>query len=240
LTDERSEIASDDLLANAAAGWGLSGLHPARLRHALTHCSAVPARSPESNERLEFLGDGILNAVVADYLFRRFPDRTEGDLAKGRALVVSKVSLYDVGVRLGLPELIAVGANAEGMFARTRRSATADAVEALIAVVYLDFGWDAAMGFVLRLLAPELESLNVRSDLRDPKTILQELAQAKRCSAPEYRTIAETGEPHERLFTVEVTLYDGVRASGSGRSKKDAQQAAAAAALALIGDGETH
>jgi ribonuclease III len=194
----------------------------------------VSYRSTDSNERLEFLGDSIVNAVVAEYLYNQYPDRAEGDLAKGRALVVSKVSLYEAGVRLGLPDLIVVGANAEGMFARSRRSMTADALEALLAVIYLQRGWETVRTFILRILAPELDAVRDRTDLRDAKTILQERAQAKRLPGPVYRTVSEEGDPHNRVFTCEVILYDGTTATGTGRSKKDAQQVAAAAALGLI------
>ena len=177
------------------------------------------------------MGDSILNASVAEALYLRYPDWNEGDLAKGRALVVSKVSLYGASVRLGLPELVVVGANTQGTLARSRRSLAADCLEALYAAIYLQFGWLVAREFVLNSLEPEMAGLEIRKDLRDPKTILQEQAQERRVTPPVYVIIAEEGDPHSRIYTAEVRLHDGAMATGQGRSKKDAQQAAAAAAL---------
>jgi len=224
---------SDDRLREIASSWGLPDLDPAALRHALTHSSAVAVRSSDSNERLEFLGDAIVNTVVAEYLFDHYPDRNEGDLAKGRALVVSKVAFYEVGVRLGLESMIVVGSNAEGLFARSSRAMTADALEAVFAVAYLQFGWEKSREFILRILEPELASVHIRVDLRDAKTILQERAQAEHRAGPVYRTVSESGDPHNRIFTAQVTLHNGIKATGSGKSKKDAQQAAASAALQI-------
>lgn len=228
----------DDQLLALAKEWGIEGVAPQLLAQALLHSSAVPPRSATSNERLEFLGDSIVNAVTAEYLFQTYPDRNEGDLAKARALVVSKLALYEVGVRMGLPDRIVVGANTEGALARGRRSLVADAVEAVIAATYLALGWDAAKALILRILAPELSQVQERRDLRDAKSILQERAQSKREPVPEYVVIEEVGKMHDCVFTVEVRLHSGMSAVGRGRSKKDAQQAAATAVLELLGEQE--
>ncbi len=224
------QVPDADLRA-AASRWKVPDLDLRLLRQALLHSSAAPARSPTSNERLEFLGDSILNASVAEALYLQYPDWNEGDLAKGRSLVVSKVSLYGASIRLGLPELVVVGANTQGTLARSRRSLAADCLEALYAAIYLQFGWLAAREFVLSSLAPEMSGLEVRKDLRDPKTILQEQAQEQRVAPPVYLIIAEEGDPHSRVYTAEVRLHDGSTATGRGRSKKDAQQDAASTLL---------
>jgi ribonuclease-3 len=232
---DQAQLRESDLVS-LAESWGISGVSPALLAQALLHSSAVPPRSSASNERLEFLGDSIVNCVTAEFLYATYPDRNEGDLAKARALVVSKLALYEVGVRMGLPDKIAVGANAEGALARGRRSLVADAVEAVVAATYLELGWDTAKSLVLRLLEPELAQLVERRDLRDAKSILQERAQSKHDPVPEYVVIGEEGRTHDCIFTVEVRVHNGPSAIGSGRSKKDAQQAAAAAVLEILGE----
>ncbi len=219
-----------------AESWGIPGVSTKLLSQALLHASALPPRSTCSNERLEFLGDSIVNAVIAEYLFKNYPTWNEGDMAKARALVVSKLALYGVGVRLGLPDKIAVGDNSEGALARGRRSLVADAVEAVVAVVFLELGWESARDLILRIVQPELAGLDQRRDLRDPKSILQERSQSKREPTPQYIVIKEEGKVHDCIFTVEVRVHNGPVAVGSGRSKKDAQQAAAAAALELLGE----
>ena len=203
----------------------------AALRQALTHKSLVPDAPLESNERLEFLGDAILGLVVAEYLTATFPDRTEGELAKARALIVCKTALADAAGRLDLAPLLRLGRAEEAMGGRSRASLVADAVEALIAVIYRETGYGAAREFILTTLAPEIAAVAAERDWRDPKTILQELRQAAHRSAPVYRVVAEHGLPHDRTFAIEVLLDGQVAGVGVGKTKKEAQQAAAEAAL---------
>ncbi len=221
------------------SAWSLGDIDLTALRQAFVHTSAVAPHSTDSNERLEFLGDSILNASVADFLFTTYPDWSEGELAKARSLVVCKASLYDAGLRINLPDLIVVGANVEGTLARGRRSLVADAMEALYAVIYLAHGWEAAKKFILDSLAIELSKVNERQDLRDPKTILQERSQALREPAPVYTIVGEEGKAHSRTFVAEVHVHSGQVARGSGRSKKDAEQAAAARVLESLTAPET-
>ena len=204
----------------------------AALRQALTHKSLVPNAPLESNERLEFLGDAILGLVVAEYLTTTFPDRPEGELAKARALIVCKAALAEAARRMDLAPLLRLGRAEEAMGGRNRASLVADAMEALIAVIYRESGYEAARDFVLSTLAPEIAAVAAVRDWRDPKTVLQEQRQAAHRSAPLYRVVAEQGRPHDRTFAIEVLLDGQVAGSGVGKSKKEAQQAAAEAALA--------
>jgi len=203
----------------------------AALRQALTHKSLVPDHPLESNERLEFLGDSVLGLVVVEYLYAQFPDRGEGELAQAKALIVCKDALAAAARRMDLAPLIRLGRTEEAMGGRNRDSIIADAVEALVAVIYRESGYEAAREFLLGLLAPEIAAVSKNRDWRDPKTVLQELRQADKLSAPVYQVTAERGKPHDRTFTIDVLLDGLVAGTGSGKTKKEAQQAAAEAAL---------
>ncbi len=207
----------------------------AALRQALTHKSAVPDTPLDSNERLEFLGDAVVGLVIGEYLWTTYPDRSEGELAKARALIVCKSALAEAARRLDLPPLLRLGRAEEAMGGRTRSGLAADVFEALTAVVYNESGYGAVREFLLTTLAPEIAAVAAVRDWRDPKSVLQELRQAGSLSAPVYRVVAEHGRPHDRTFAVEVLLDGRVTGSGVGKSKKEAQQAAAEAALAQIG-----
>jgi len=223
-------------LGAAAQARGLPITNQSLLRQALTHKSAVPDAPLESNERLEFLGDAVLGLVINEYLCATFPDRSEGELAKAKALVVCKAALADAARRMDLAPLVRLGRAEEAMGGRSRSGVIADAVEALTAVIYNESGYDAAREFILTALAPEIAQVAQSRDWRDPKTVLQEMRQAERLSAPVYRTVAEQGKPHDRTFAVEVTLDGHMVGAGVGKSKKEAQQAAAEAALAARAD----
>jgi ribonuclease-3 len=205
------------------------------LRQALTHKSAVPEATLGSNERLEFLGDAVVGLVIGEYLWRTYPERSEGELAKARSLIVCKTALAEAARRLDLPLLLHLGRAEEAMGGRTRASLAADAFEALTAAIYNESGYATAREFLLETLAPEIAAVASVQDWRDPKTVLQELRQAKHLAAPVYRVVAEQGRPHDRTFAIEVLLDGQCAGSGVGKSKKEAQQAAAEAALAQIG-----
>ena len=222
---------TDAELALAAQSRRLPIRDQAALRQALTHKSLVPERPLASNERLEFLGDAVLGLVIAEYLTTTFPDRAEGELAKVRALIVCKTALADAARRMDLAPLLRLGRAEEAMGGRSRASLVADAMEALIAVIYREGGYEAARAFILTTLAPEIADVAAVRDWRDPKTVLQENRQAAHQSAPVYRVVAEQGRPHNRTFVIEVLLDGQVVGSGVGKSKKEAQQAAAEAAL---------
>ena len=208
----------------------------ALLINALTHSSYANenrGRSCESNERLEFLGDSVLGMVVADALYKRFPELPEGRMTRLRAQLVCEESLHRVAAQLGLGEHIRLGRGEEHTGGRSRTSILADAVEAVIAAMYLDGGMDVARGFINRFILSELEAGLPGSG--DNKTELQELVQKKPGSVLSYELLGESGPDHDKTFTSQVLLNGRAIGSGSGRTKKEAEQAAARAALLELG-----
>ncbi len=225
---------SDQELLDAAQARGIPITNAKMLRQALTHKSAVPDHPLDSNERLEFYGDAVLSQVIARYLYDTLPEHSEGSLAKARAVIVCKTALADASSRLDVTPLLLLGATEEAMGGRSRASLIADAYEAIVAVIAIDNGWEVAKDFILTTLAPVIEYVKSTADWRDPKTTLQEWCQASGKSLPDYRIINEFGKPHDRTFTAEVIIDGKVLGSGAGKSKKEAQQAAAEVALAVI------
>ena len=202
------------------------------LTNALTHSSYANenrGRSCESNERLEFLGDSVLGLVVADALYRRFPGLPEGRMTRLRAQLVCEESLHLVAAQLGLGEYIRLGRGEEHTGGRNRTSILADAVEALIAAMYLDGGMEVARGFIERYILTALDG--EMPAVGDCKTELQELVQRKSGSVLTYELLGESGPDHDKTFTSQVSLNGRPIGSGSGRTKKEAEQAAARAAL---------
>ena len=203
------------------------------LRCALTHPSAIEGKGPSSSyERLEFLGDSIAGYVIAEELYRRYPDLDEGGLTRIKVSLVNGSTLSAIARELGLEAAMIVGESERGTGGRGTASALEDVFEALVAAVYLDAGLDEARRFILEHLAP-LISLDVAATPENPKSALQEHTQAHG-EAPVYRTIAEEGPPHDRTFTVEVHVADALCGTGTGRTKKEAEAAAAASALRLL------
>ena len=202
------------------------------LLNALTHSSYANenrGRSCESNERLEFLGDSVLGLVVADALYGRFPDMPEGRMTRLRAQLVCEESLHHVATQIGLGEYIRLGKGEEHTGGRNRTSILADAVEALIAAMYLDGGMEVARGFIERYILTALDG--EMPAVGDCKTELQELVQRKSGSVLTYELLGESGPDHDKTFTSQVSLNGRPIGSGSGRTKKEAEQAAARAAL---------
>ncbi|HEX7967001.1 MAG TPA: ribonuclease III [Stellaceae bacterium] len=205
------------------------------LAEALTHPSARSRRGTRRGyERLEFLGDRVLGLIVADLLWRRFPEEAEGALTRRHTGLVRREALTEVAKKIGLGEHIIVSAGEETAGARANPSVLADVCEAVIAALYLDGGLSAASRFVERWWEPKLARLGAPP--RDPKTALQEWAQARGKALPAYRTVATEGPAHRRTFTVTVTVPGLEPATASGSSKRAAEAAAAAAALAGLGD----
>ena len=205
------------------------------LQQALTHRSYLgEAAEAMSNERLEFLGDSILGTVVAEYLYAQFPDRPEGELAKAKAVAVSEPVLGESAKSLGLPEMILMSVGEETSGGRRRLSILADAFEALVAVIYLDCGLDAARQFILTALEPILIDIERKEHNRDYKSLLQEHTQGLHKKAPQYIVIDEQGADHDKMFTVEARLEEKVLGCGEGKSKKQAEQAAALEALETL------
>lgn len=203
-----------------------------RLEIALRHTSWAnehPDVPGGDNERLEYLGDAVLDLIVGHRLMERFPSLREGPLSVTRAQVVSEAGLAEVASRFALGEWLLLGKGEDKSGGRTKPSILADAFEAVIAAVYLDGGFDAAWALVERLLAGRLEQVEP-TGFFDYKTRLQEMAMARRKEQPTYRVVAELGPDHDKRFVVAVLLGGSEWARADGRSKKEAEQAAAAAA----------
>ena len=194
---------------------------------ALTHRSfAFEQDLAVNNERLEFLGDAVLGLVVTDMAYRDFPDLPEGELAKLRAAIVNAASLADVARDVGLGEHLLVGKGEELSGGRDKASILADALEAILGAIYLDRGLDTARKVIERLFHPRIVAYARGEGSRDYKTILQEAASSELRALPEYR-IAERGPDHEKEFTATVYLAGEPWGTGTGRSKKEAEQQAA-------------
>lgn len=205
------------------------------LQNALSHSSYANERwhdSLKSNERLEFLGDSVLGMLVADYLYRTFPDRPEGELTRMRADMVCETTLATVANRLELGKHLLLGKGEELGGGRKRDSILADAVESVIAACYLDGGMDAAVQFIQKFILVNVPVTKLKN--ADYKTALQELVQQKKNQVLAYRLVGESGPDHDKEFRVELTLNGEVVGTGIGSSKKRAEQAAAHAALELL------
>ena len=202
------------------------------LEQALTHRSYLgEASEAPSNERLEFLGDSILGLVISEYLYSTYSDRTEGELAKAKAVAVSEPILADSAKRIGINKMILMSTGEDASGGRTRLSILSDTFEALVAVIYLDIGLDGAREFCLRALEPILIDIEREKHIRDYKSLLQELTQGKHKKAPRYVVVKEEGADHDKTFAIEARLDGNVLGVGTGKSKKQAEQAAALQAL---------
>ncbi len=210
---------------------------PSLLDRALTHKSyANENRVPYHNERMEFLGDSVLNLIVSEYLMKVRPDSTEGDLSRLRASVVSEPALASVARALSLGDQLLLGKGEEQTGGRDKDSLLADSLEALIASLYLDQGMDAARTFVLRFFDDLIKRTCVERVTLDYKTELQELCQRLLKLLPEYHVVSETGPDHRKQFEVEVWVKGAPAGRGAGRSKKEAEQHAAKEALDKISE----
>lgn len=201
------------------------------LRQALTHRS----HSGLNNERLEFLGDGVLNFIVAHQLFQRFPKLSEGDLSRLRAQLVKESTLSEIARALALGEHLRLGEGELKSGGWRRPSLQADALEAVLGAIYLDGGFAAAEAVVVHLFASRLAQLDPKSIGKDPKSQLQEYLQGRHIELPEYRIIATEGEAHCQLFRVECHVAGlDISTRGEGTSRRAAEQQAAEAAYHQI------
>jgi ribonuclease-3 len=218
-------------LAKLQERLGIATTDLARLERALTHRSATIDHPLDSNERMEFLGDSIVGLIVCEALYERFPAYSEGDLAKSKAYVVSEAALADAALNMGIEEFLRLSDSEAATGGRRRRSILADAFEALIAAIYLDCGIEVARRVVLTALDEALRTAATEQHRRDYKSALQEVTQARSRRAPLYRILAEEGQEHDKTFLAQA-LLDGVPiGQGSGKTKKEAEQAAARDAL---------
>ena len=205
------------------------------LQNALTHSSYANERWHNrllSNERLEFLGDSVLGMLVAEYLFRTFPDRPEGELTRMRADMVCEQTLAAAAERIGLGQHLLLGHGEEQGGGRKRNSILADAMESVIAASFLDGGLQAALGIVKQFILVEVPVNRLHNV--DYKTALQEQVQQKKNQALSYALVGQTGPDHNKEFAVEVMLNGSVVGKGVGTSKKRAEQDAARAAIARL------
>ena len=201
------------------------------LSEALNHSSYANEHRGglRSNERLEFLGDSVLGFVSAEFLFKRYGDLPEGDLTRMRAALVCEQSLYAAAKELGLGVYLKLGRGEEAGGGRERQSILADAVEAVLAAVYLDGGIEAARTLIERILLRQIPAVEER---RDYKTTLQEVVQRRSGQVLTYHMVSQSGPDHNKTFHFEVRLNDVPIGRGGGHSKKEAEQAAAKDALA--------
>ncbi|EES75019.1 ribonuclease III [Paenibacillus sp. oral taxon 786 str. D14] len=210
------------------------------LKQAFTHASYVNEHrfsQYEDNERLEFLGDAVLELTVSEHLYRLFPDRPEGELTKLRAAIVCEPSLVKFAENLEFGKYVLLGKGEELTGGRTRPALLADVFESFIGALYLDQGLEAVTAFLHRHVFPNL-TLDGKLSTGDFKTELQELTQHHGMGTLEYRIIEERGPAHEREFVAEVRMDGRPLGQGTGRSKKEAEQQAAAVALELLKSSE--
>ena len=215
---------------------------PSLLEQALVHSSYInenPGFAVGHNERLEFLGDAILGFVIAEKLYKDFPEFSEGDMTRLRALLVRRDTLARVAKEIGLGEYLYLGKGEEASGGRHKPANLAGAMEAVIAVVFLDKGLAATREFVLRWFAEELGKSVKRGTVADYKSRLQEFLQAHQKLAPSYRLAEAMGPDHDKSFTVEVMAGDTVLGTGSGKSKKAAEMEAARLALKRLSNDFT-
>jgi ribonuclease III len=227
---------ADEVLMRIAALASLSLDSPA-LEQALTHPSlANERRGLTHNQRLEFLGDAVLGLCASEELYRAFPEADEGMLTRLRAQLVNAEALAAWGREVELPSVLRVGRGASGAGLRESTNVLADAVEALIAAAYLESGITAAQRVSSAIVQHGLAAAGPLGSLRDAKSLLQERLQALGQPAPQYQLVEATGPAHERRFRVRVSSLGGELGEGDGRSKRAAEQAAAAAALSTLGE----
>ncbi len=198
-------------------------------RGALDRQSELKAAFPHGNERLEFLGDRVLSLAVADLLLRLYPHEHEGELARRHAALVRAETLVEIATAIGLGSDIRLGESERSRQGEVRPTILADALEALLGAVFLDAGFAASAACVERLWGDRLSTLTAAP--RDPKTALQEWAQARRLPLPAYREVGREGPPHSPLFVVEVSIKGHVSAQARGGSKREAERLAAIAFL---------
>jgi ribonuclease-3 len=203
------------------------------LEQAFAHLSYLnenPGFAQPSNERLEFLGDAVLNFIVTEKLYEEFPKVPEGDLTEIRASLVCRDTLAELAYSLGLGDWLLLGRGEETNGGRAKASNLANAMEALIGALYLDQGLAEARKFILRQLKPELEKIKIGKTTPNYKALVQELVQGQKRPTPVYRLVEATGPDHSKQFTAEILVEGEVLGRGTGKSKKAAESQAARAA----------
>jgi len=207
------------------------------LKEALTHRSYINEnrlKDSKDNEELEFLGDAVLGLVISDYLYRRYPRYSCGELSKLKGIVVSEPILAKRAKSLKVGKYLLLGKGEERAGGRSRPSILSDALEAIIGALYLDRGLETTRDFILREFGEEINSLVREKYLQDYKGLLQEIIQGRFKRKPSYKVIGQRGPQHKKVFTVEARLGKRIIGKGRGKSKKEAEQKAAQQALKLV------
>lgn len=225
------------ILQTHAESLGLSFNNYAFLEEALTHRSYLNEHkdSKAHNERLEFLGDAVLELAVTHFLFLKYPNKPEGDLTSFRAALVNTVSLAESADLIGLNDMILLSKGESRDTGRARQIILANAFEALLGAIYLDQGYDAAEAFIAKHLYTKIDGVVQTRAWQDAKSRFQELAQEKKGATPAYKTLKEVGPDHDKNFTVGVFVGTEQIAEGEGKSKQEAEQSAAQAAIDKTG-----
>lgn len=235
MTEER-DIKAD--LARLESMLGVVFSDQQILLSAITHRSYLNEHkeaTQEHNERLEFLGDAVLELVVTDYLFRKYPDKPEGELTAVRAALVNTVSLSESSDKLGINDYLLLSKGESKDTGRARQYILANAFEAVIGALYLDQGYDVAAQFIASQLFGKTERIVEKRLWQDPKSRFQELSQEHVSITPTYELTDQVGPDHDRIFTIGVYLRKEKVAEGQGRSKQEAEQAAAEKAIEVKG-----
>lgn len=213
---------------------GVSMRNPDLLVEALTHRSYLNEHKEYAgshNERLEFLGDAVLELATTDFLFKKFPAKPEGELTAYRAALVNTVSLAETAQALGVNDYLLLSKGEARDTGRAREVILADALEAIIGAIYLDSGYEVAESFIARTLYAKIDDVIARRSYQDAKSRFQESAQEKRGATPRYESLSEIGPDHDKRFTVGIFIGNEEIARGDGKSKQEAEQAAAQAGL---------
>ncbi len=221
----------------AQAALNLTFFDKALLQRSLTHRSYLnenPDYPLEDNERLEFLGDAILDFITGEYLYHRFPEMAEGRLTNLRSALVRTERLADFATKINLGDYLFLGKGEEDSGGRNRPAILCDAFEALVGALYLDQGMEATRLYVDKLIEPALQEVLATDAEKDAKSQLQEMAQSEYQLTPRYKTVKEEGPDHAKLFTVEAIIGNKTYGVGTGMSKQNAAQAAAHEALKVI------
>ena len=199
------------------------------------------AAGASNNERLEFLGDSVLGVSCATLLYQKFPDKSEGELAKIKSVVVSEEVLSNVARIIQIDTMLVLGKGEEQTGGRNKKAILADTMEALIGALYLDAGFKTAFAFISRYFSPEIDRITQSNYHRDYKSLLQEICQRIYRVYPQYRMVKNSGPEHERIFWMEVTIGNKTYGTGIGKNKKSAEQEAARMAYeAIENDGNSH
>ncbi len=211
----------------------------ASLMHRSYHAGTDANAALQSNERMEFLGDSVLSLVVNEHLYKRYPERTEGELTKMKSVVVSKQVLAHLAKKLDLSRYLLLSENAQRAGVSTMESVLADALEAVFGAVFMDGSFDAARHVILKVLPDNLGEVVLQEGTINYKSLLQEYIQALHKVAPRYRVHSTTGPDHDKQFAVEVVVKGNILGSGTGKTKKDAEQKAAREAYRRLTNSPT-